>query len=149
MFALISTIIFLATVPPLPNTGTGSQTPAIVGIVIALASAVGWVYSIFRTHRGDRLTDEARREAAEAAARSAAVEANKQSFAQVMDALERSDTERNRLEKRIEDLEGERDAQRGRISELEGDVIRLKAHITTCEEENGRLRELVRMQGMG
>jgi len=121
----------LQTEPKVPS--GSSQTPAVIAILLAAISGFATLFSIWRQNRNDKVANTAVHS-------TAANEASAQSFKQVME-LNKVLQDRNDL------LTAQRDRLEERVEELEGEKIGLERDLKRERRESDRLRTLVNKTG--
>ena len=112
----------------IPGSGS-SQAPAVIAITLALVSGAATLFSMFRQNRNDRIANAAVHS-------TAANEASKQSFEQMMRTVEFQAQQIADQQKSIRDLET-------RVEELQDQVDDLESNLRHEKRESRRLRNLV------
>lgn len=119
-------LLYFITSATAPEGGGSSQTPAIVAIMVATASAIATILSAYRQSRQDKV-------ASAAVHSNAAIEANRQSFEQIMATVKFLSTQNAELQESNRKL-------MQRVDELED-------RLELLTEENEHLRDIVRKTG--
>lgn len=133
MLAWYESAARIITSAPAGDSPGGSQTPALVALVLAGISGLATLYSIYRQNRNDRVANAAVHS-------TAANEANKQSFEQMMQMAEYQ-------ARQISELQKANDVLNHRIDELQDQLDLVSEDLAGAQAENRRLIRLVTSLG--